>query len=61
VREGNSGGPIVDEQGRVLTTVFGGRTGLGPPGGYGVPNDAVRKALVAAARGDTLGTACVGR
>jgi S1-C subfamily serine protease len=61
IREGNSGGPVVDEQGRVLTTVFGGRTGLGPPGGYGVPNDAVRQALRDAKRGDVVGTACVER
>ncbi len=59
VREGNSGGPIVDEQGRVLTTVFGGRDGAGKPGGYGVPTDAVRTALERAAAGRPQATECV--
>ena len=59
IRKGNSGGPVVDDQGRVLTTVFGGRTGIGPAGGYGVPTDAVRRALRNAERGDFIGTACV--
>ena len=44
VRSGNSGGPMVDGQGRVLTTVFAATTS-GPRGGYGVPNDVVRRAL----------------
>jgi hypothetical protein len=38
VRSGNSGGPLVDARGRVLTTVFGAEQGGGPPGGLGVPN-----------------------
>jgi S1-C subfamily serine protease len=45
VRPGNSGGPIVDEAGRVLTTVFAQARAAGPPGGYGVPNDVVRRRL----------------
>ena len=44
VRPGNSGGPMVDADGRVLTTVFAATT-RGPRGGYGVPNAEVRKAL----------------
>ncbi len=44
IRSGNSGGPVVDGQGRVLTTVFAATTS-GEPGGYGVPNDLVREAL----------------
>ena len=44
VRSGNSGGPMVDGSGRVLTTVFAATTG-GPRGGYGVPNDVVGRAL----------------
>jgi S1-C subfamily serine protease len=44
VRSGNSGGPAVDRRGRVLTTLFAATTS-GTPGGYGVPNDAVRAAL----------------
>ena len=48
VRAGNSGGPVVDARGAVLTTVFA-RTASGPAGGYGVPNAVVRSALSAAA------------
>jgi S1-C subfamily serine protease len=44
VRSGNSGGPAVDGAGRVLTTVFAAQQG-GAPGGLGVPNSVVRKAL----------------
>jgi S1-C subfamily serine protease len=45
VRSGNSGGPVVDADGRVLTTVFGSEQGGGPPGGLGVPNAVTAKAL----------------
>ena len=44
VRSGNSGGPLVDGAGRVLTTVFASTQG-GRPGGFGVPNSIVREAL----------------
>lgn len=44
VRSGNSGGPVVDGEGRVLTTVFGSELGNGPPGGLGVPNPVASKA-----------------
>jgi S1-C subfamily serine protease len=44
VRSGNSGGPVVDGAGRVLTTVFASTTG-GKPGGYGIPNEIVADAL----------------
>jgi hypothetical protein len=44
VRPGNSGGPVIDEDGRVATTVFA-ATPRGPRGGYGVPNAVVRRAL----------------
>jgi hypothetical protein len=44
VRSGNSGGPMVDGRGRVVTTIFAATTS-GPRGGYGVPNAVVRKAL----------------
>lgn len=40
---GSSGGPVVDRQGRVLTTVFGG--GGPSASGLGVPNRFVRAAL----------------
>jgi S1-C subfamily serine protease len=41
VRSGNSGGPLVGGNGRVLTTVFAGTVGGGAPGGYGVANATV--------------------
>jgi S1-C subfamily serine protease len=44
VRSGNSGGPMVDGDGRVVTTIFAATTD-GPPGGYGVPNPVVDRAL----------------
>ncbi len=60
VRSGNSGGPVVDAQGRVLTTVFAATTS-GRPGGYGVPNAVVRDALAdAAASGPVSSGACAG-
>jgi S1-C subfamily serine protease len=45
VRSGNSGGPVVDRAGRVLTTVFAGQRGSGPAGGLGVPAAIVSRAL----------------
>lgn len=54
VREGNSGGPVVDARGRVLTTVFAATVG-GQPGGYGVPGPIVRSALA-----DARGTVSTG-
>ena len=44
VRSGNSGGPLVDGQGRVLGTVFATTTG-GEPGGFAIPDDIVKQAL----------------
>jgi S1-C subfamily serine protease len=44
VRSGNSGGPMVDGGGRVVTTIFAATTS-GPRGGYGVPNAIVRDTL----------------
>ena len=44
VRPGNSGGPLVGTDGRVLTTVFAGTVG-GPRGGYGVANSTVAGVL----------------
>lgn len=44
VRSGNSGGPILDRKGQVLTTVFASTT-LGKPGGYGIPNGVVSDAI----------------
>lgn len=50
VRPGNSGGPLVDGAGRVLTTVFASTTGGGPVGGYGVANATVARVLASAGR-----------
>jgi S1-C subfamily serine protease len=47
VRSGNSGGPVVDDTGRVLTTVFASSVGSGVHAGYGVPDTVVRDALAA--------------
>jgi S1-C subfamily serine protease len=59
VRPGNSGGPIVNSEGNVLTTVFASTTGGGPPGGYGVANRTV--AEIAARAGGEVGTGrCAG-
>jgi S1-C subfamily serine protease len=44
VHSGNSGGPLVDGDGRVMGTVFAATT-QGKPGGYTVPNGVVASAL----------------
>jgi S1-C subfamily serine protease len=57
VRPGNSGGPLVSTDGRVLTTVFAQSTGTARRGGYGVPNAIVRRRLEnVAARGSRAST-----
>ncbi len=45
VRSGNSGGPMVDEEGRVLTTIFASTVGTGGSSGFGVPDELVGPAL----------------
>lgn len=45
VRPGNSGGPLVGAEGRVLTTVFAATVAAGPHGGYGVANPTVASVL----------------
>lgn len=45
VKSGNSGGPVVDSSGDVLTTVFAAAKANGPPGGLGVPDDIAGNAL----------------
>lgn len=45
VRSGNSGGPVVDASGRVLTTVFAATIEDGGRHGFGVPDSTVRQAL----------------
>ena len=60
VRSGNSGGPMVDRRGEVVTTIFAATTS-GPRGGFGVPNSIVREALERAARSDGVSTGpCTG-
>jgi S1-C subfamily serine protease len=44
VRSGNSGGPLLDKQGRVVGVVFAATT-RGPPGGFAVPVEEVRGAI----------------
>jgi S1-C subfamily serine protease len=56
VKSGNSGGPVVDTDGRVLTTVFAKSTRRARDGGFGVPNALVRRALDDAARGGQVST-----
>jgi S1-C subfamily serine protease len=45
VRSGNSGGPMVDGDGKVVTMIFAAVVGGGSAGGYGVPDSIVRDAL----------------
>ncbi len=45
VRSGNSGGPMVDGDGEVVTTIFGADTGGGADSGFGVPDSIVQEAL----------------
>ncbi len=61
VRSGNSGGPMVDGLGRVVTTIFAATT-RGPRGGYGVPNRVVRQVLrrVGSAGGPVSTGPCAG-
>jgi uncharacterized membrane protein required for colicin V production len=48
VRPGNSGGPVVDGDGHVLTTIFASTVGGGPHSGYGVANRTVASVLAEA-------------
>ena len=45
VRPGNSGGPLVDRDGRVVATAFAAADQRGSRQAYGVPNGPVRRAL----------------
>ena len=45
VRHGNSGGPMVDGDGEVVTTIFASASSPGAREGFGVPNNFVRDAL----------------
>jgi S1-C subfamily serine protease len=54
VHSGNSGGPLIDGDGRVMGTVFAATT-QGKPGGYAVPNG-----VVAGALSDSVGAVSTG-
>lgn len=59
IRPGNSGGPALNADGEVVTTIFATTVGSGVRGGYGVPNDIVEETL--AGVGGPVGTGpCVG-
>jgi uncharacterized membrane protein required for colicin V production len=55
VRPGNSGGPLVDAGGDVLTTIFAGTVGATPAGGYGVANQTVEAVLAEANANERAG------
>ncbi len=55
VRNGNSGGPVVDGNGEVLATVFASAVSSDEPSGLGVPNDIVREALAGPLDGSPTG------
>jgi S1-C subfamily serine protease len=59
VRSGNSGGPVVDGDGRVLTSVFAASVGTGRHTGFGVPDSIVSSALARAHSPVSTG-ACAG-
>jgi S1-C subfamily serine protease len=50
VRSGNSGGPMVDGRGRVVTTIFAATSGNQGRSGFGVPDSVVQEALARADR-----------
>ena len=56
VEPGSSGGPGIDAEGHVRTTVFARRPR--ETGGYGIPADLVRKALAQAGRRPVAATEC---
>jgi S1-C subfamily serine protease len=57
VRPGNSGGPVVDGSGGVLTTVFASTIGGSSPAGYGVANATVATVLAQAIARERAGGA----
>jgi S1-C subfamily serine protease len=57
VRPGNSGGPVVDGSGGVLTTVFASTIGGSSPAGYGVANQTVASVLAQAIARERAGGA----
>ena len=55
VRSGNSGGPMVDGDGEVVTTIFAATVDGGGRSGFGVPDGVVRDALAGADTGVDTG------
>jgi hypothetical protein len=53
VRHGNSGGPVVNERGAAVATVFAAR--IGSPAGYAIPAQTVRRDLAKAKRAVSTG------
>jgi Trypsin-like peptidase domain/Colicin V production protein len=60
VRSGNSGGPMVDAKGEVVTTVFAALRDSPRPGGFGVPNAVVSRTLASAGGGEVDTGRCAG-
>jgi S1-C subfamily serine protease len=62
VRPGNSGGPLIDDRGQVVATVFAAIVGSNTRGGFAVPNRLVGAALkrARATRGAVGTGACAG-
>ncbi len=56
IRHGNSGGPVVDEHGDVVATIFAAR--VGAAAGYGVPTAQVRADLARARKPVSTGKSC---
>ena len=59
IRPGNSGGPVIDRSGAVISTIFAATTSPGPAGGYGVANATIRADL-ARVRGRVSDEGCTG-
>jgi hypothetical protein len=55
VRSGNSGGPMVDGEGEVVTTIFAATIDDGGESGFGVPDSIVKDALAGADTGVDTG------
>ncbi|MCX6394617.1 MAG: MarP family serine protease [Solirubrobacterales bacterium] len=61
VKPGNSGGPVIDQRGRVVGTVFARTNGGGPQGGFSIPPSVVSKELLRAKSGKRDPTGPCGR
>ena len=61
VRPGNSGGPVIDQRGLVVGTVFARTNGGGPQGGFSIPPSVFKKELLRARSGKRDPTGPCGR